>query len=375
MARARALTAKTALVLESLAEAYRLPSLWPASIKINRPSEAWRGAVALIRWLVDLAKTRRTGVWSWVLAGGFLAAAVAVRLALAEWLDPAPFLAFFPAVAASTLFCGWRQGALVLVLSAIAAWHLFPEQNFSFPIGVDPALEIARFLLVAALLIMLVEGLIQVVVELDHTARVNEDLFRELQHRVANNLQIIAATLQKAQRGIQDPVAAQAINVALGRIHSLAGLHRRLYDAAAYSQGLEPILRDVLAETFRALPVDIRLDVRCGDLSVGQMTAIALLVNEAAINAAKHVFRPGKGSLFEVSLAEVERGRVQLTIRDDGPGIPTEAAASPQMQRLGLTVMRGLAGQLGGSLEVFDSPGATLKLKFPRARPSGPAMS
>jgi len=329
----------------------------------------------LVRWLVDLAKTRRTGVWPWVLAGGFLAAAVAVRLALAEWLEPAPFLAFFPAVAASTLFCGWRQGALVLVLSAIAAWYFFPEQNFSFPMGANHALEIARFLLVAALLIMLVEGLIQVVVKLDHTARVNEDLFRELQHRVANNLQIIAATLQKAQRGIQDPVAAQAITVALRRIHSLAGLHRRLYDAAAYSQGLEPILRDVLAETFRALPVDIRLDVRCGDLSVGQMTAIALLVNEAAINAAKHVFRPGKGSLFEVSLAEVERGRVQLTIRDDGPGIPTEAAASPQMQRLGLTVMRGLADQLGGSLEVFDSPGATLKLKFPRARPSGPAMS
>jgi two-component system, sensor histidine kinase PdtaS len=329
----------------------------------------------LIRWLVDLAKTRRTGVWSWVLAGGFLAAAVAVRLALAEWLEPAPFLAFFPAVAASTLFCGWRQGALVLVLSAIAAWYFFPEQNFSFPIGADPALEIARFLLVSALLIMLVEGLVQAVVQLDNTARINEDLFRELQHRVANNLQIVAATLQRAQRGIQDPAAAQAINIALGRIHSMAGLHRRLYDAVAYSQGLEPILRDVLAETFRALPVDIRLDVRCGDLSVGQMTVIALLVNEAAINAAKHVFRPGKGSLFEVSLAEVERGRVQLTIRDDGPGMPSEAAAEPQLHRFGLTVMRGLAGQLGGSLDVFDRSGATLKVKFPRARPSRPAMS
>ena len=71
-----------------------------------------------------------------------------------------PFLAFFPAVGASTLLCGWRQAALVLILSAIAAWFSLPEQNFSFPIGFDPALEIARFLLVLALLIMLVEGLI-----------------------------------------------------------------------------------------------------------------------------------------------------------------------------------------------------------------------
>ena len=35
-----------------------------------------------------------------------------------------------------------------------------------------------------------------------------------------------------------------------------------------------------------------------------QITAIVLLVNEAAINAAKHVFRKGEGTFFEVELAE-----------------------------------------------------------------------
>ena len=327
--------------------------------------------MALIRGLVNLAKTRRTGVWCWVWAGGFLAAGVVVRLALAGWLDPVPFITFYPAVVTATLLCGWRQGASVMVLSAVAAWFFFVEPRFSFAIvGLGPAFQIAAFLVVAAFLIVLVEGMAQAVRELETTARVNEDLFRELQHRVANNLQIVAATLQTTQRSLQDPAASQALNLALGRIHSMAGLHRRLYDAAAYAQGLEPILGDVLAETFRGLPVDVRLEIRCGGLSVGQMTAIALLVNEAAFNAAKHVFRPRKGSLFEASLKEVQRGRVQLTIRDDGPGIPFEAAAGPQTQRFGLTVMRGLADQLGGSLEIFEGPGATLRVKFSHARPS-----
>ncbi len=340
----------------------------------RRSRHGERGAAALIKWLVDIARTRRTGAWSWVLAGGFFAAAVIVRLALAGWLDPTPFLAFFPAIGASTLLCGWRQAALVLILSAIAAWFFLPEQNFSFPIGFDPALEIARFLLVSALLIMLVEGLIQAVLKLDNAARVNEELFRELQHRVANNLQIVAATLQKAQRGLQDPAALQALDHALGRIHSMAALHRRLYDTAAYAQGLEPILREVLAEAFRALPVQVRLEIRSGELSVGEMTAIALLVNEAAINAAKHVFRPRKGALFEVSLAEVKPGRMQLTIRDDGPGISSDAAPGPGTQRFGLEVMRGLAGQLGGSFEMPEGPGATLRVTFSRAL-SGPPFA
>lgn len=351
------ITTKHARLVERLSEAHR-----PASRATTAVRRTGEGAAPFINWLVDVAKARRAGLRSWVMAIGFLAAALIVRLVLAGWLDPAPFIMFFIAVAASTLICGWRQGALVLFLSAIAAWFFLPEQDFSFPVGFDPALEIGRYLLVAALLIVLAEGLVQTVLQLDHTARVNEDLFRELQHRVANNLQIVAATLQKAQRGIQDPVALEALGHAIFRIHSMSGLHRRLYDAAAYSQGLEPILRDVLAEAFRALPVDVRLEIRPHDLSVGKMTAIALLVNEAAINAAKHVFRPRMGAVFEVSLAEIQPGCMQLTIRDDGPGF---SPRGPEKQKFGLTVMRGLAEQLGGSLELLQGSGTALRVQFP----------
>ena len=156
----------------------------------------------------------------------------------------------------------------------------------------------------------------------------------------------------------------------------MAALHRRLYDTAAYAQGLEPILREVLAEAFRALPVQVRLEIRSGELSVfGGDDRHRPLANEAAINAAKHVFRPRKGALFEVSLAEVKPGRMQLTIRDDGSGNLFDAAPGPGTQRFGLTVMRGLAGQLGGSLEMPEGPGATLRVTFSRARLSGPPFA
>ncbi len=285
-----------------------------------------------------------------------------------------PFLTFYPAIAAATLLCGWPQGAVVLVLSAFAAWVLLFEPKNSFAISDSNAmLWTGGFVVVSTLLIALIEGLVRAVLRLDAAARANEDLFRELQHRVANNLQIVAATLQKAQRDVEDSAARQALEQALGRIHSLAGLHRRLYDTAAYAQGVEPILRAVLAETFRDLRVEARLDVRCGELAVGEMTAIALLVNEAAINAAKHVFRPGKGARFDVTLAEFERGRARLTIRDDGPGRLPEPTTGPSRERYGLTVMRGLAGQLGGTLDLADGPGATITVVFSPARFSGGA--
>ncbi|HUI21068.1 MAG TPA: hypothetical protein VLZ74_08495, partial [Methylocella sp.] len=42
----------------------------------------------------------------------------------------------------------------------------------------------------------------------------------------------------------------------------------------------EPILRDVLADTFHDLPVDIKLDICAQGLSIDQMTAIVLLVKK-----------------------------------------------------------------------------------------------
>ena len=90
------------------------------------------------------------------------------------------------------------------------------------------------------------------------------------------------------------------------------------------------------------------------------MTTIVLLVNEAAINAAKHVFRPQRGRTFMVSL---RRGAERvLTISDDGPGFGTEK--NETTPRYGLAVMRGLAAQLGGTLEISKEPGATIRVAF-----------
>ncbi len=67
--------------------------------------------------------------------------------------------------------------------------------------------------------------------------------------------------------------------------------------------GLEPLLRELLATAFQNLPYTIRVSIDdVANLSMERMTAIALLVNEAAINASKHVFSKGRGTLFKVSL-------------------------------------------------------------------------
>ena len=139
-----------------------------------------------------------------------------------------------------------------------------------------------------------------------------ETLFQELQHRVVNNMQVVASTLSTAGRGLKDRAATKVIEYAAARVRSMSKLYRQLYQPSAYEFGLETVLRDVLGEVFRGLPVTVEINVQAGQLSVRAMTAVVLLVNEAAINACKHVFCPRRGKVFSVSLREGPDGEMEM---------------------------------------------------------------
>jgi two-component sensor histidine kinase len=319
--------------------------------------------VAWANRLSRLARKRR-GVSAWALAAGFFAMSLLARFALSRWLDPIPFITFYPAIVASTLVCGWRQGTAVLLLSAMAAWYFYlaPAQSFVFSAHVVVAL--LSFLAVGGFDVLLVAALAELVRRLEESKDVQESLARELQHRVANNMQMVIAMLRNGRRALRDSVAVDVIDQVSARIAAMAQLHRRLCDRNAYTNGLAPILQDVLADVFYGRDVDLKIDISVGSLPPGQMTAILLLVNEAAMNAAKHVFSKGQGSFFAVSLSERADGRRKLTIRDDGSGIASAPLDVDQSRTLGMGIMQALASQLGGALEVQFDRGMKLSVEF-----------
>lgn len=259
-------------------------------------------------WASEVSRIskRLRGPLSWAIALLLFGVSLTFRFLLAQWLDPEKFLTFYPAIAASTLLCGWRQGVVVLVLSALSAWYWFFEPAGSFAVSkTNATAAVIGFLMVGGFLVLVIAGMIQLIERLEQANRMQQSLFRELQHRVANNLTMVVALLGNARRGLRDQAAVDTLMEAEERIAVMAQMHRRLHDATAYAKGLEPIIIDVLREAFRDLPVNIRVSVSVDvELSVDQMTAIVFLVNEAATNAAKHVFRKGNGTLFEVGLCK-----------------------------------------------------------------------
>ncbi|MEK4031658.1 histidine kinase dimerization/phosphoacceptor domain -containing protein [Methylocystis sp. IM3] len=324
-----------------------------------------------MNWLDQLCKLSRSrgGSRAWTIALALFATSLAVRFLFAPSLHGLKFLTFYPAIALATLVCGWPQGVVVLVLSALSAWYFLfvPSDVFSLNYASEAA-ALFGFMMVAGFVVVLVGILRETIRRLDLAKAAQETLFSELQHRVANNLQLVVALLRNAQRNLRNPVvAAETLNDAEERIIAMSKLHRHLHDGTAFVNGLEPLLREMLSNTFQHLPVTVGINVRdVSDLSIDQMTAITLLVNEAAINAAKHVFSKGRGRTFNVCLREA-KGRLRLDIQDDGPGI-REDAIGAEAHSLGMGIMEAFANQLGGPLEVANDGGASLSVEFGASR-------
>lgn len=319
-----------------------------------------------MQWVYRLFRLRPTGVMSWAVAVLFFGASFALRVLFDPFLAGMKYLPFYPAIAMTTLICGWREGALVLILSASAGWYFFLEPRSSFEVKDFTTIgAVVGFLLVGCFLLLLVAALRSTNRRLEIAKAAQETLFNELTHRVANNLQLVVALLRNAQGNLRDPVAAaQTLNDAVERIIALSKLHRRLSDGTAFVYGLNTLLRELLAHAFGDLPVKFRVDVSdAPDLSIDQMTALALLVNEAALNASKHVFSKGLGTRFDVSLSQDARGHCHLAVRDDGPGFTTEAIETDS-RSIGLIIVESFAKQLGGTLVVGQDGGALLNVEF-----------
>ena len=97
----------------------------------------------------------------------------------------------------------------------------------------------------------------------------------------------------------------EAINMldeAIERMTVSADIHRRLNDLSLFDQGLEPLLRDVVATVIDDPAVTLNFQVDELDLTLDQTSVIAMLVIETANNSLKHVFQRNIGSRFDVAL-------------------------------------------------------------------------
>jgi two-component sensor histidine kinase len=192
-------------------------------------------------------------------------------------------------------------------------------------------------------------------------------LFRELDHRVRNNLAALISLLHLAAEGTEGD-AAESLQEMAERVARLADVHNLLA-----GRGMQPVEVRELAEVvtknvLAALPGGVRIHWKVLGVPIrippSQVTAVALVLNELLTNSAKHAF-PGRATGSVTILVTRDADQAVLEVRDDGVGL--DMARVPA--GLGLTIVRTLATQnLKGSVmfAMAGEGGTVVRIRFPQ---------
>jgi two-component sensor histidine kinase len=110
--------------------------------------------------------------------------------------------------------------------------------------------------------------------------------------------------------------------------------------------------------------IQLRLDAEDIPLKIDFGIPFGLLVNELLCNSLKHAFPGGRRGIISVFVDRAD-GAVQLTVRDDGRGLPEnfDLAACSSM---GLKLASSLARQLGGTLRFSNDNGCRVDAALTR---------
>lgn len=178
---------------------------------------------------------------------------------------------------------------------------------------------------------------------------------REIHHRVKNNLQTVAALLRLQSRRTANIEARQALQESVRRVASIAMVHETLSMSLDERVDIDEVVGKVLAMVAEVSGEESRIVVRregqFGVLAAELATPLVMVLTELVQNALEHAFDPG-GRGEVVLRAERSAGSLEVTVSDDGCGLPPDFSLA-KAERLGLQIVRTLVGsELRGSLNL-----------------------
>jgi two-component sensor histidine kinase len=147
---------------------------------------------------------------------------------------------------------------------------------------------------------------------------------KEVDHRVANSLQLISSLLSLQARRADDASVRDALGVAAHRIDAVGAVHKRLHQSDSLSSiDIAPYLFD-LAETIEqgfggtAGCKRIIAHVQGQMVSPDFASVIGIMITELVINACKHAYAPDEAGEILVRLFFPSRTGFRLEVRDFG---------------------------------------------------------
>jgi two-component sensor histidine kinase len=196
----------------------------------------------------------------------------------------------------------------------------------------------------------------------------NELLLKEVHHRVKNNLQTISSLLGLQSNTVEDETTKKAFLEGQNRVHSMALIHKRLYESdqfgeVAFKDYTEQLCSNLIS-SFGKTEVTKYIITSTDKLDVEKAVPIGLIVNEILTNTFKYGQSKDGSVKFNLTLTSNET-HYTMSFQDFGKGFNVRKVQ--KTNSLGHRLIELLSRQLDGDLKIKStSKGTSYKLTFPK---------
>ena len=199
-----------------------------------------------------------------------------------------------------------------------------------------------------------------------------EALLSEVNHRVANSLQLVAALVNMQSKTVTDQSAMAALKETEARIQAISQIHKSLYTSSdVTSVALNDYLGAMLENLGAAMhnnghSARLTSDLDPILLPTDQSISLGVIATELVTNAFKYAYPAGQSGDIRVILRRLKYGRAELVVQDDGIGLG--ANMSPRGTGLGSKIIAAMAAGLKTKVEYINrAPGTAARLAFSTA--------
>lgn len=194
-----------------------------------------------------------------------------------------------------------------------------------------------------------------------------EVLLAEVNHRVANSLQLVSALVSMQAKTVRDQAAKRALTETETRIQAISQIHKSLYTSSEVrSVALDDYLGKMLHNLGEAMHNEghtARLTSVLDPvhLSTDHSISLGVIATELVTNAFKYAYPDGQSGEIRVLLRQLSESQAELIVEDDGKGLG--ANARPSGTGLGSKIMVAMAAGLKTKVEYTDrNPGTAARL-------------
>ena len=191
-------------------------------------------------------------------------------------------------------------------------------------------------------------------------------LMDEMHHRTKNNLAMLESLVRMQHRDVTAENAGLALQNTRNRVKAISLIHELLYrdeeqdgsiDMGIYLNRLTQFFKDWRSA---AHVVELSNTLDNSRLAVDKAIPLSLICNELITNSMQHAFAEDEHGQVQVEINPYQEQGIELIVRDNGRGI----SRYPDKPGFGLRMVKGLAKQLGASLEFKNGVGTTTTLRI-----------